>query len=87
MTNSAPLPRAKPERGGKEAPNGGGRFDSRAFHCWKVLGTLRWGIGLARQAIGHMDGSVPSIVMAASGRRVAELEFDLLTLLRDRQTA
>ena len=59
----------------------GGRFDARSFHWWKVLGTLRWGVGLARQAIGHMDGSVPSIVMAASGRRVAELEFDLLTLL------
>ncbi len=59
----------------------GGTFDSHAFHWWKVLGTLRGGVGLARQAIGHMDGSVPSIVMAASGRRVAELEFDLLTLL------
>lgn len=59
----------------------GGRFDARAFHWWKVLGTLRWGIGLARQAIGHLDGSVPSIVMAASGRRVAELEFDLLSLI------
>jgi len=63
----------------------GGTFDARAFHWWKVLGTLRWGAGLARQAIGHMDGSVPSIVMAASGRRVAELEFDLLTLLTARQ--
>ena len=61
----------------------GGQFDLRSFHWWKVLGTLRWGAGLARQAIGHMDGSVPSIVMAASGRRVAELEFDLLTLLRN----
>lgn len=60
----------------------GGDFDARAFHWWKVFGTLRWGLGLAKQAIGHMDGSVPSIVMAASGRRVAELEFDLLALLR-----
>ncbi|MGH7292695.1 MAG: phosphotransferase family protein, partial [Myxococcota bacterium] len=59
----------------------GGEFDPRAFYWWKVLGTMRWGIGLARQAIGHMDGSVPSIVMAASGRCVAELEFDLLALL------
>ena len=63
----------------------GGRFDARSFHWWKVFGTLRWGAGLARQAIGHMDGSVPSIVMAASGRRVAELEFDLLTLLGQRE--
>jgi aminoglycoside phosphotransferase (APT) family kinase protein len=62
----------------------GGDFDARAFHWWKVYGTLRWGLGLAKQAIGHMDGSVPSIVMAASGRRVAELEFDLLALLESR---
>jgi aminoglycoside phosphotransferase (APT) family kinase protein len=60
----------------------GGEFDARAFHWWKVYGTMRWGLGLAKQAIAHMDGSVPSIVMAASGRRVAELEFDLLALLR-----
>jgi aminoglycoside phosphotransferase (APT) family kinase protein len=60
----------------------GGRFDPDAFHWWKVVGTLRWGLGLAGQARTHLDGSVPSIVMAASGRRVAELEYDLLCLLR-----
>jgi aminoglycoside phosphotransferase (APT) family kinase protein len=59
----------------------GGSFDLEAFHWWKVLGTLRWGLGLAAQAKGHLDGSVPNIVMAASGRRVAELEFDVLNLL------
>jgi hypothetical protein len=46
------------------------------------MGTLRWGLGLAGQAKAHLDGSVPSIVMAASGRRVAELEWDVLMLLR-----
>jgi len=60
----------------------GGRFDARRFHWWKVLGTLRWGIGLAGQARAHLDGSVPNIVMAASGRRVGELEYDLMCLLR-----
>ena len=60
----------------------GGRFDPGAFHWWKVVGTMRWGLGLAGQARMHLDGSVPSIVMAASGRRVAELEYDLLCLLR-----
>ncbi len=59
----------------------GGDFDPDGFHWWKVYGTLRWGIGLAKQAAQHIDGSVPSIVMAASGRRVAELEYDLLALL------
>lgn len=64
----------------------GGSFDADAFHWWKVLGTLRWGLGLAGQAKGHLDGSVPNIVMAASGRRVAELEYDLLCLLGPRAT-
>jgi aminoglycoside phosphotransferase (APT) family kinase protein len=60
----------------------GGTFDAERFHWWKVLGTLRWAIGLAGQAKAHLDGSVPNIVMAASGRRVGELEYDLLCLLR-----
>lgn len=60
----------------------GGDFDAAAFHWWKVLGTLRWGLGLAGQARAHLDGSFSNIVMAASGRRVGELEYDLLCLLR-----
>jgi aminoglycoside phosphotransferase (APT) family kinase protein len=60
----------------------GGRFDAARFHWWKTMGTLRWGLGLAGQAKAHLDGTVPSIVMAASGRRVAELEWDVLMLLR-----
>jgi aminoglycoside phosphotransferase (APT) family kinase protein len=60
----------------------GGSWDESSFHWWKVYCTLRWGLGLARQAAQHLDGSVPSIVMAGSGRRVAELEYDTLMLLR-----
>ena len=61
----------------------GGTFDPVAFHWWKVLGTMRWGLGLAGQAAQHLSGAFSNIVMAASGRRVAELEYDLLTLLED----
>ncbi len=60
----------------------GGRFDAGRFHWWKLQGTARWGVGLADQARAHLDGSVPNIVMAASGRRVAELEWDTLMLLQ-----
>lgn len=67
-------------RAGYEA--GGGQWDEVSFHWWKTYGTLRWGLGLAGQAAQHLDGSVPSIVMAGSGRRVAELEYDTLRLLR-----
>jgi aminoglycoside phosphotransferase (APT) family kinase protein len=60
----------------------GGTFDLARFHWWKVEGTLRWAVGLAHQTMGFLEGRVPSIVMAASGRRVSELEWDLLMLIR-----
>jgi aminoglycoside phosphotransferase (APT) family kinase protein len=59
----------------------GGTWDDSTYHWWKVLGTYRWGLGLAKQARQHLDGEFPSIVMAASGRRVAEMEYDVLRLL------
>jgi aminoglycoside phosphotransferase (APT) family kinase protein len=62
----------------------GGAWDEARFDWWRVLGTVRWGMGLAGQARQHLDGSFPSIVMAASGRRVPELEYDTLLLLRNR---
>ena len=60
----------------------GGTWDDATYHWWKVLGTFRWGLGLANQARQHLDGEFPSIVMAASGRRVAEMEYDVLMLLQ-----
>ncbi len=60
----------------------GGEWNEERYRWWKAQGTLRWGLGLAGQAKQHLDGSVPSIVLAASGRRVAELEYDTLMLLR-----
>lgn len=60
----------------------GGDFDEARFEWWKVEGTLRWAVGLAGQTMAFLDGRVPNIVMAASGRRVPELEWDLLMLIR-----
>ncbi|MBF6331045.1 phosphotransferase family protein [Nocardia transvalensis] len=60
----------------------GGSFDPDRFRWWKVLCTLGWGVGLAGQAAAHLDGSVRDIVMAASGRRVSEIEWDLLMQTR-----
>jgi aminoglycoside phosphotransferase (APT) family kinase protein len=60
----------------------GGSWDEERFRWWRVLGTIRWGLGLAGQARQHLDGSYPSIVMAGSGRRVPELEYDALLLMR-----
>lgn len=60
----------------------GGTWDEERFRWWRVMGTVRWGLSMAGQSRSHLDGSFPSIVMAASGRRVAELEYDALCLLR-----
>jgi hypothetical protein len=61
----------------------GGRLRDEAFEWWTVARTLWWGLGLARQAQAYMDGAATSIVLAASGRRVVELEYDLLCLMED----
>ena len=59
----------------------GGRFHPERYRWWKVYCTLKWGLGLAAQAARHLDGRFRSIVMAASGRRVPEMEWDLLMLI------
>lgn len=52
-----------------------------AMHWWLVLSTLRWGVICRYQAERHLSGQTRSVELAAIGRRVAETEFDLLTLL------
>lgn len=59
----------------------GGRFDPHAYHWWKVMGTVRWGVGLSRQAVQHLQRTYRNIAMAGSGRRAVELEYDVLRLI------
>lgn len=59
----------------------GGRWRQDAFEWWTMARTVWWGIGLAVQAAAFVDGGSRSLVHAASGRRVVELEYDLLGLL------
>lgn len=66
-------------RAGYEA--GGGEWSDERFHWWKVYRCVWWGLGLARQGRQHLDGTFRSVIMAASGRRVAELEWDALCLI------
>ncbi len=55
--------------------------DPHALFWWQVLGTLRWGIICIVQAMTHVSGAVRSVELAAIGRRVAEVEWDLLEML------
>jgi aminoglycoside phosphotransferase (APT) family kinase protein len=60
---------------------GGRAVDPQALHWWQVLGTLRWGIICIVQALTHTTGAVRSVELAAIGRRVCEVEWDLLEIL------
>ncbi|GAB2661364.1 phosphotransferase family protein [Nocardia goodfellowii] len=64
---------------------GGTRVDHRLLHFSEVLGTLvTAGVFLSRTA-AFRSGADRTLETAATGRRIAELEYDLLALL-DRDT-
>jgi aminoglycoside phosphotransferase (APT) family kinase protein len=60
---------------------GGGRLDESILAWWTLYGTLRWGIICIFQTLTHLSGAVRSVELAAIGRRVCEVESDLLELL------
>jgi aminoglycoside phosphotransferase (APT) family kinase protein len=60
---------------------GGVSVSEERVHWWEVAGTLMWGIMCLVQANAHITGMIRSVELAAIGRRVAEQEHDLLTLL------
>ncbi len=60
---------------------GGRPVDARAVHYWEVFGNLKWAVICIAQARTHLDGGVPSVELASLGRRTAEVEHELLTLI------
>lgn len=64
----------------------GGTFDEKRFEWWKVAQNLLWATGLARMSEGYLSGSSRSLVSAASGRRVSEIEWDVLMLTAPKTT-
>ena len=65
-----------------EAASGSaGTVDREALAWWEAMGTLKWGVMCMLQAATHLSGTVRSVELAAIGRRVCEVEHDLLLLL------
>lgn len=64
------------------AAAGGARIDRARAHMWEVWGTLRWGLSCLQLGNDHVSGRVQSVERAAIGRRVSEVELDLLHLIR-----
>ena len=59
----------------------GRAVDRDALRWWELLGTVRWGVICLAQANTHLSGQVRSVELAAIGRRVCEVEYDVLELL------
>jgi aminoglycoside phosphotransferase (APT) family kinase protein len=48
---------------------------------WVAFGTVKWGVMCIVQAFTHLGGMQRSVELATIGRRVAEMEWDLLGIL------
>ena len=60
---------------------GGRDVDPVELRFWEAMGTLKWGVICEVQAFTHLEGTVRSVELATLGRRVAEMEWDLLDLI------
>lgn len=61
---------------------GGGAVDRDRAHFWEVWGTLKWGIACLQLGDDHVSGRLRSVERAAIGRRVSEVELDLMHMLK-----
>jgi aminoglycoside phosphotransferase (APT) family kinase protein len=57
---------------------GGDPPDPAVVHYWMTFGTLKWGAMTILQTFAHLQGAVRSVELATLGRRVVEMEWDLL---------
>ena len=58
----------------------GTAVDRAAVRWWEVFGNLKWAVICILQARTFLDGAVKSVELASLGRRVAEMELELLEL-------
>ncbi len=59
---------------------GGVRVDPAAVRWWEVLGNFKWATICIMQARSVLDGVVKSLELASLGRRVVEMEVELMAL-------
>ncbi len=60
----------------------GKSIDRAQMFFWEVYGTLRWGISCLQLVHQHLSGDVVSVERAAIGRRISEVELDLMYMLK-----
>jgi aminoglycoside phosphotransferase (APT) family kinase protein len=62
---------------------GGRSVSPEDLRFWEVFGTLKWGATCLSQVAIHLRGDARSVELAAIGRRVAEVEYDLVLLMEE----
>jgi aminoglycoside phosphotransferase (APT) family kinase protein len=65
----------------------GSRVDSAAARYWEIFGNWKWSIICVMQGASHKAGPWPDVELAAIGRRVAEVEWEILDLLEEADRA
>jgi len=65
--------------GGYEAQSGQ-RVDAEQVRYWETMAHARWATIALQQGERHVSGAEPSLDLALTGRRVAELEYQLLRM-------
>lgn len=57
-------------------------IDPARVRYWEVMGNVRWAVGMLNQAQRHLRGEEPNLEFASLGRRCAEVELEILRLIR-----
>ncbi|MDB5408490.1 MAG: aminoglycoside phosphotransferase [Rhodospirillales bacterium] len=58
----------------------GRRIDPGQVRYWETMAHARWAVIALQQGERHVSGAEPSLDLALTGRRVAELEYELLLM-------
>jgi aminoglycoside phosphotransferase (APT) family kinase protein len=57
-------------------------FDLTDFRWWQLLATVKWGAICLEQARTHLSGEARSVELAVLGRLAAEVEYDVLRMVK-----
>ncbi len=57
-------------------------IDVARVRYWEIMGNVRWAVGMLNQAQRHLRGIEPNLEFASLGRRCAEVELEVLRLIR-----
>ena len=58
----------------------GRQIDSRSVAYWEVMAHIRWAVIALQQGERHISGGESSLELALTGRRAAELEYEVLRM-------